>query len=455
MSGCQVSGDSPAQREFIVRFAPLAGITLKGIRSMKYLYPGLPTVRGVIPFLLGIAGMLVLFGWSQLTQPHQHRLLPGDHALSGDIEPIWVATYSSFSGGPAIPLSAAFSSDGRLAFVSGVVSENGNRSAIATNAYVSDSGQLAWKAVHRPGYYGAAVPAEMVVCMVTDRVYITGWEHGRHNARGVTLAYEARNGRLAWRSVHVEHDSSGFLGRRLTVAPDGGRLFVIGQVCAREPATRLIAYDTEGGAVPWSVVLGRQLGVERLVATLDGPLLVQGKTRRGTLSSMAFDPADGRELWHTEDEIPVSEWPAPTRPVSQEIGRRMVVANTTQSEDMPFLVAVYNRETNEKLCQAVSGTGTRARGTLRGITVSSNGEMVLLVGSMRHDSDGRVSYAILNYRLPAEQAHGRETESERRGSSLGESPLPEPFIQPRPPGQVTEIIERSESESLDKSRCSR
>lgn len=187
---------------------------------------------------------------------------------------VWTARYNGPVTGPdasAVPMAMEVSPDGARLFVTGMrqigfdstgdIDLDGGKADVVTLAYDARDGRLLWAAPY--GAEGSDIALGLAVAPDGSRTYVTGWSDPDGSdfdpADAVTLAYDAATGEEAWR---MSYDGGGKgtrvvdYGSAVEVSPDGSRVFVAGTRNRGASYSEFVtlAYDTDDGRERWASV---------------------------------------------------------------------------------------------------------------------------------------------------------------------------------------------------------
>jgi outer membrane protein assembly factor BamB len=195
--------------------------------------------------------------------------------------------------------SLVVSSDGGTLYLSGRT-----HSDFVSDWYVAaldaDTGGTIWESRAGPP---VSDPSDSVLSPDGDSLYLTG--AGGPNEDWEILSFDTATGDLRWATAFGNPNSSDFPGR-IAVAPDGGQLFVVGNVGA-DPSWAVVAIDTVDGRIVWTDTRGVPGSSDRAfhvaVSEEGQAVYVTGVADAARLS--AYDTVDGHEMWFRID-VPIS-----------------------------------------------------------------------------------------------------------------------------------------------------
>lgn len=196
----------------------------------------------------------------------------------------WAITH----GGNGVAYDSVFSSDGRLLFVTGIEYGQLDR----TVAFGARSGALVWE--HRGPCKQSELPS---LALAPDGRRLFGMSSCPFDAaRGWSaIAYEPATGTVLWQA----RIPGGGRPVGAHVSPDAATIFVL--VDDGDDGLRLTALDAASGAVRWERTRTGRLAYPPQQLAIDPSgerLYVTAKNAAGVLA-MAFDAADGAQLWES------------------------------------------------------------------------------------------------------------------------------------------------------------
>lgn len=233
----------------------------------------------------------------------------------------WVYRYDGNNQGPDLAFRIALSPDGRQVFLTGDSEGQGTDRDLTTVAVDAATGAQLWVA----RYDGPAHKFDRALAIAAsprgDFVYAGGWSD---NADGdedlVVVAMDAATGATAWLVRYDGPTAGDDRAYRLRTSPDGDRLYVAGFATGPQKKDYLtLALDAKTGRQVWSSVLDGQTHQDDeawdLAVSPDGAtVLVTGEASMPfvgtdalwvlqdmTAVTVAYDAADGRELWRDVD----------------------------------------------------------------------------------------------------------------------------------------------------------
>ena len=154
----------------------------------------------------------------------------------------WVSTYDDIVDGTDFPVGIGTSLDGSLVYVAGS-SDQQAFPGYATIAYRSSDGTQAWISQYAP-FNRRAYACCMAVSPNGTSVLVTGWTGGKYYGSEdfTTLAYDPSTGSQLWAGRFGTLPPAGDYPNAIGTTPDGGLVFVAGDV--ESAAWVTIAYRT-------------------------------------------------------------------------------------------------------------------------------------------------------------------------------------------------------------------
>ncbi|HVM21016.1 MAG TPA: PQQ-binding-like beta-propeller repeat protein, partial [Egibacteraceae bacterium] len=216
--------------------------------------------------------------------------------------------------------------NGRTVIVGGVTTTAERDLDYVTVAYDAAKGREMWAKTAtglRPG--GSDVLNGIAMSPRGDLVYVTGESAGveQYDADYLTIAYDVRNGRVAWQQRFAGIDEGGSdRGRSVAVSPDGSQVYVTGDSYGgrRDGTTQYdyatVAYDARSGAQRWVARYGGPMAgfnYPVAVAASADRVVVTGQSRGATAEdvrdygTVAYDTATGDEVWRQRYAPPNSD----------------------------------------------------------------------------------------------------------------------------------------------------
>jgi hypothetical protein len=239
----------------------------------------------------------------QLPEPYDDDIVTLAYSQRSGTK-LWKRTYDGPARSADSATTVATSPDGSTVFVAGTSFE-ATEADIVTIAYDARTGRMRWVARFGGARGQNETGADMVVAPDGSAVYVTGVGEDRASGDAdiVTVAYGAHRGHRRW--VARASGGASTVARAITVARDGSAVIVTGnhQTAAAFDAFT-IAYDPNDGSRVWS---DRYDGPAQLAdgalaaAASDGTAFVTGESAAGNglfdYVTIAYDVATGDRLW--------------------------------------------------------------------------------------------------------------------------------------------------------------
>ncbi len=308
------------------------------------------------------------------------------HASVAGMRPAWEARFLPGAGRAA---DVAASPDGARVFVTGTVDDHSGPGHIVTAAYDAASGHELWTAPYAGPTGGGASAATVVVSPDGATVYTVGTAASSTFQDYATVAYDAATGDVRWVRLFDGPRHFGDFATAAAISPDGGRLFVTGEVDG--PDSRFedwgtVAYDAATGHKLWfdrrgavSFDAGEAIGVDPTGTTV----FVTGSFGGGGATA-AFDAATGALRWLRHG-------------FNFGLGEDLVVApdgSAVYVTGVSFKTIAYDAATGDKLW-ARDYSGPKGFAESAAIAIGPDGGTVYVTG----DSHGRyLDYATVAYR---------------------------------------------------------
>lgn len=228
-------------------------------------------------------------------------------AVTGDQQ--WTARYSFLFGAEDTAEDIAFNGDGSSVFVTGY--SNGATSFdYATLGYDAHDGGFLWVARYDGPSQSYDQAAAITVSPDNRKVFVTG-KSIQFGYDYATIAYDARNGARIWLTRSHGPGSDQEIAQDIAVSPDGGLLFVTGDIL-HDSIHRFmtVAYDAGTGARRWVARYNRgtdgELTEPTIAVSPDGTEAFITGSEYGAsdlgYNTVAYDAATGAQEW--SDRIP-------------------------------------------------------------------------------------------------------------------------------------------------------
>jgi hypothetical protein len=252
-----------------------------------------PARRGVLAAAVGCA---VLLAGLAAAAPAAGSVSRGSAAAAVRGARLWVSRVNGAARGQTAAVAA--SPDGSTVFVAGTVDAGAGSSDDATVAYAAATGARLW-ASRYAGTGGFNAATAVAVSPDGNTVFVTG---------GATVAYDAATGAQLWASPFTGPLQFN-VALSIAVSPAGGTVFVTGYTHGEDANGDLIyryetaAYNAADGAQLWAATY-QGGSVARSVAVGPGGHAVYvtgvgvvGRPSHGDAVTVAYDAADGAQLW--------------------------------------------------------------------------------------------------------------------------------------------------------------
>lgn len=234
---------------------------------------------------------------------------------------LWKAEQQGIDGMTVVWSTVQSSADGARVFAAGTM-YSGEKCRIVAVSYDGKTGVQRWYAPQPVGPAPCEYYTQSVLSPDGRTLYVTSDAADKDKVRrGVTLAFDARDGRRLW-SANVTYNAPGTQNWKIAVAPDGRRVYVVGDVLDKanhlSVGWRVYAYDARTGRQVWATsydcrrTYGSAYPVQEnkspycimpggVAATRDRVFITGSNTiGYGTSQVAAFAATTGKPLWHTD-----------------------------------------------------------------------------------------------------------------------------------------------------------
>ena len=228
---------------------------------------------------------------------------------------LWITRYNGRPNRTDLATDLAVSPDGSRVFVTGASARSPRDDDYATVAYDASTGDQLWVKRY-DGPAGSHDYARAIgVSPDGTRVFVTGLSYGATGSGYVTIAYEASSGTQLWVKRYSGHGDFYSSASAIGVSPDGTEVFVTGVLAGTEGTSEYatVAYDASTGDRLWlerydgggrDVNFARALGVSPDGSHVYVTGFSGGRTSGRDYATVAYDPANGAELWVARYEGP-------------------------------------------------------------------------------------------------------------------------------------------------------
>ena len=234
---------------------------------------------------------------------------------------LWTKRYNGRANGNDQAFAIAPTPDGSIVLVTGLSSASNGWFDWATLAYDAVTGAKVWG----KRYNGPANDSDYANALVVDpnggTVYVTGTSTGFGTRLDhTTIAYDVVDGEVRWTMRHAGPSDGDDVAYAVAVSSDGARVFVGG-------FGPTVAYEAATGTELWAKHYTDDLfNVVALAVSADGAALYATGDDFPTnlpsnMGTLAYDTADGAQLWARSYD----------GPASGEDGGTSIVADTARS----------------------------------------------------------------------------------------------------------------------------
>ncbi|MBF8186824.1 S8 family serine peptidase [Nonomuraea sp. K274] len=252
---------------------------------------------------------------------------------------LWVARHNGAANAVDHANALAVAPDGKSVYVTGFESLGvGGKDDYFTIAYDAETGRQSWLTHFDGPGAGTDDPRAIKVGPDGSKVFVTG------QSRGVgtgltdwgTVAYDAATGEQLWTAMHNGTSNGIDISTQITPGADGKAIYVSGTEGNTGTGTDLttIAYDTATGTELWT---GRYDGPAHKTDTVRGSALApdggrlyvigntEGAGTQADYTTVAYDTATGRQLWAGRHNGPLNGMDIPKDVAVTPDGGRVVV----------------------------------------------------------------------------------------------------------------------------------
>jgi hypothetical protein len=259
------------------------------------------------------------------------------NAASGDT--LWVTRFNARADRTDYATDLAVSPDGSRVLVTGSSARSTSDDDYATVAYDASTGDQLWvKRYDGPAHSHDAAMA-MDVSPDGTRVFVTGISYRATGSGYVTVAYNVSNGTQVWIKRYSGHGDLYSSPSAVGVSPDGSGVFVTGLLAGTAGTSEYatVAYDASTGDRLWlmrydggkDVNFARALGVSPDGSHVFVTGFSGGLTSGRDYATVAYDAANGAEMWVARYEGPATRDDFPSALQVSPDGNQVFVTGTS------------------------------------------------------------------------------------------------------------------------------